>query len=324
MNVLITGGAGFIGSHLADVCIEKGYSVCVLDDLSTGTLGNVAHLMGHPRFRNIVGSVLDVATVTRLIDACDAVYHIAAVVGMMRVVEHPLQTYRTNVQGTQIVLDAAAARGKRVLYVSTSEIYGLNDEVPTAETELSVLGSTSKNRWSYAFSKAAGEVLAMAYYHDQHAPVIITRLFNTVGRRQTGRYGMVIPRFVRQALSGEPITVYGDGTQTRSFGFVCEIARAITALMEHPSAPGQMFNLGNPRETRVIDLAQRVIELTGSGSKIEFIPFETAYEPGFEEIMRRVPDVTKARELIGFDPQTQIDTILSNVIAEQKQRMVAV
>lgn len=324
MNVLITGGAGFIGSHLVDACLAHGDSVCVLDDLSSGTLDNVMHVMNHPRFRNVIGDILNAATVSRLIDACDVVYHVAAVVGMKKVVESPLQTFRTNVLGTQVVLDAAASRGKRVLLISTSEIYGLNKSVPTAETEMALLGATTKNRWSYAYSKAAGEVLGMAYYHEQRTPVTVTRLFNTVGPRQSGRYGMVIPRFVRQALDGEPLTVYGDGNQTRSFGDVHEITRALVRLMEHPLAAGEIFNVGNPHEVRIIDLAHRVIELTQSRSEIKYVPFEVAYEAGFEEIMRRVPDVRKLQRYIEFNPQTQIDAILGDVIAEQKQRLVAV
>jgi UDP-glucose 4-epimerase len=324
MKVLITGGAGFIGSHVADACIANGDTVCIIDDLSTGSLENISHLMGHRQFRSVVGSILDVPLVTRLVDESDVVYHVAAVVGMMRVVEQPLATYRTNVYGTQVVLDAAAARRKRTLFISTSEVYGLNPMLPTAETEVAMLGSTAKNRWSYAYSKAAGEVLSMAYYHEQHAPVVVTRLFNTVGPRQTGRYGMVIPRFVRQALAGKPLTVYGDGMQTRSFADVREIAQGIVKLMGHALAAGEIFNLGNPSEISILDLARRVIELTGSRSRIEFVPFDVAYEPGFEEIMRRVPDVRKAQQLIDFRPQIGIDTILSSVITEQKQRLVAV
>lgn len=324
MNVLITGGAGFIGSHLADACIANGDSVCVLDDLSSGSLRNTAHLLNHPRFRHVAGSILDAATVARLVRESEAVYHLAAVVGMKQVVEHPLHTFRTNMQGTQVVLDAAAAAGKRVLFTSTSEIYGLSPSVPTAEDELSVLGSTVKNRWSYALSKACSEVLAFAYVHERHAPFIVTRLFNTVGPRQTGRYGMVVPRFVRQALAGEPLTVFGDGTQTRSFGHVREITGALVRLMAHASAPGHIINVGNPREVRIIDLARRVIELTGSSSNIEFVPYDVAYEAGFEEITRRVPDVRTLRRLIDFEPRMQIDTILGDVIAEQKQRLVAV
>lgn len=324
MKVLITGGAGFIGSHLADACIASGDSVCVLDDLSSGSLQNIAHLLRRPRFRHVVGSILDVSSVARLIHESDAVYHVAAVVGMKHVVEHPLLTFRTNLQGTQIVLDAAAAQRKRVLFTSTSEIYGLSPSVPTAEDELSILGSTTRNRWSYAFSKASSEVLAFAYAHERDAEIIVTRLFNTVGPRQTGRYGMVIPRFVRQALAGEPLTVFGDGLQTRSFGHVREITSALVQLMAHPAAPGQIINVGNPREVRIIDLARRVIELTGSSSNVEFVPYDLAYEPGFEEIARRVPDVRTLARLIDFEPRMQIDTILGDVIAEQKQRLVAV
>lgn len=324
MNVLITGGAGFIGSHIADACIERGDCVCVLDDLSTGSLGNIAHLIAHPRFRHVMGSILEVPTVARVIHECDAVYHVAATVGMTHVVGHPLLTFRTNVLGTQIVLDAAAAQHKRVVFTSTSEVYGLSTNVPTAEIELSLLGSTAKNRWSYAFSKAAGEVLAMAYINEQHAPFVVTRLFNTVGPRQSARYGMVVPRFVRQALSGAPLTVFGDGLQTRSFAHVREIARALTGLMNCPAASGKIVNVGNPREVRIIDLARRVLELTGSKSPIEFVPYDVAYEPGFEEIARRIPDITRLRSLIDFEPRADIDSILAGVIAEQTLKRVAV
>jgi UDP-glucose 4-epimerase len=271
-----------------------------------------------------MGSILDVPTVTRLVHECDAIYHVAAVVGMKHVVEHPLLTFRTNMQGTQTVLDAAAAQRKRVLLTSTSEVYGLSADVPAGENALAVLGSTAKSRWSYAFSKAACEVLALSYAREERAPFIVTRLFNTVGPRQSGRYGMVIPRFVRQALSGMPLTVFGDGSQTRSFAHVREIASALINLMHRADAAGQIVNVGNPREVRILDLAQRVLDLTGSSSRIVFVPYDVAYEPGFEDIMRRVPDISKLRELIDFEPRVQMDSILRDVIAEQKQRVVAV
>lgn len=324
MRVLITGGAGFIGSHLADACIERSDSVCVLDDLSSGSLSNIAHLLSHPRFRHVMGSILDGPTVARLVHECDAIYHLAAVVGMTHVVEHPLLTCRTNMQGAQIVLDAAGAQHKRLLLTSTSEVYGVNPAIPTDEDALAVLGSTAKNRWSYAFSKAACEVLALSYVNEQHAPFVVVRLFNTVGPRQSGRYGMVVPRFVRQALSGVPLTVFGDGLQTRSFAHVREIAGALIKLMDNPAASGQVVNTGNPDEIRIIDLARRVIDLTGSSSRIVFVPYDVAYEPGFEEITRRVPDISKLRRLTDFNPSIGIDTILHDVIAEQKQHLVAV
>lgn len=324
MNVLITGGAGFVGSHLADVCMDRGDAVTVLDDLSTGRLENIAHLLERERFRFVQGSIMDAPLVSELVSACDVVYHFAAALGMRIVLASPLRTFETNLLGTGIVLEAAAAHGKRVLFTSTSECYGLNECKPSSETDLCVLGETPKNRWSYAYSKAGGEVLALAYHAERNLPVTIVRLFNTVGPRQTGRYGMVIPTFVRQALAGEPLTVHGDGLQSRCFVDVREIVPALVDLANHPGANGEIFNLGSDREIRIGDLARRVIELTGSRSTMAFLSHESAYEPGFDEIKRRVPDITKARTLIGFDPQIDLDAILQSVIAEQQQRALAV
>jgi UDP-glucose 4-epimerase len=324
MKVLITGGAGFIGSHLADACMEEGDSVVVLDDLSTGKVDNIAHLLGNPKFRFIEGSITDPAAVERAVADCDAVYHVAAAVGMRLVVSSPLHTFRTNVGGTQIVLDAAAAHERRVLVISTSELYGLNERRPVTEEDLCVLGLTEKRRWNYAYTKAAAEVLAMAYHQDRGLPVVIARLFNTVGPRQSGRYGMVIPTFVTQALSGEPLTVHGDGSQTRCFGDVHEIVRGLAALMRHPGSSGQIFNLGCDREISILELAQRVLALTSSPSRIEFVAHDDVYGPGFDEIMRRRPSTAKARALIAFNPQTDIDEILHGVIAERKQRLAAI
>lgn len=324
MNVLITGGAGFIGSHLADACIGRGDTVTVLDDLSTGRLENIAHLLEDGRFRFVRGSIMDVALVHELVGACDVVYHIAAALGMRLVVASPLRTFETNLLGSGVVFEAAAALGKRVLFTSTSECYGLNERKPSVETDLCVLGETHKNRWSYAYAKAGGEVLAMAYHAERNLPVTIVRLFNTVGPRQTGRYGMVIPTFVRQALGGEPLTVHGDGWQSRCFSDVYEIVPALCALAEHPAAVGEIFNLGNDREVHIGDLARRVIDLTGSKSAMAFVSHDRVYEPGFDEIKRRIPDITKARTLIGFNPQTPLDTILERVIAEHRKKVVAV
>lgn len=324
MNVMITGGAGFIGSHLADACLERGDSVAVLDDLSTGRLENIAHLMTRPRFRYHVGSINDAALVRNMISQCDVVYHAAAAIGMRLVVGSPLHTFKANVMGTDVLLEAAAARGKRVVFTSTSEVYGLNEHKPSGEGDLCVLGMTDKNRWSYAYSKAAGEVLAMAYHSERGLPVTIARLFNTVGPRQTGRYGMVIPTFVRQALAGEALTVHGDGLQTRCFVDVREIVRGLIALAEHRGAVGEIVNLGNDREIAIGDLARRVVHLTKSPSKLAFVSHEMAYEPGFDEIKRRVPDISKARALIGFNPQTPLDAILESVILEQKRESIAV
>lgn len=324
MKVLITGGAGFIGSHIADACIAGGDSVVVLDDLSTGRIANIAHLLGHERFQFIEGNIMDARLLERLVNECDEIFHMAAALGMRRVVGIPLQTFKTNVHGTEVVLSAAAAHSRRVLLASTSEIYGLNEHRPTREEDLTVLGLTTKPRWTYAYSKAAAEVLAMAYHHDERLRVTIVRLFNTVGPRQTGRYGMVIPTFVRQALEGEPLTVYGDGSQTRCFGDVHEIARALTMLMHHPLAVGEVFNVGNNREISILELAERIKALTESRSPIVFVPHDEIYGAGFDEIQRRIPDVQKAHDLIGFTPQTDIDTILGNVIAERRQKRIAI
>lgn len=325
MNILITGGAGFIGSHVADTCIAGGDSVTVLDDFSTGRLENIAHLLGHERFRFVEGSILNADLVDQLVEKADEVYHIAAALGMRRVVGIPLETYRINVNGTETVMTAAALRRKRVLFTSTSEVYGLNEHRPTSEEDLTVLGMTHKPRWTYAYSKACAEVLAFAYHHEMDLPVTVVRLFNTVGPRQTGRYGMVIPTFVRQALSGEPLTVHGDGLQTRCFGDVQEIAVALTGLMHSPRAIGEVFNVGNYRELSILSLAHRVIELTGSSSPIVHVSHDQVYGAGFDEIQRRVPDIRKLQALTGFDPQSAIDDILHKVIAEQTlQKAVAV
>jgi len=324
MNILITGGAGFIGSHVADACIAGGDNVVVLDDLSTGRIENIAHLLGHDRFHFVQGNILNPRVVDDLVDECDEIYHMAAALGMRRVVGIPLQTFKTNLHGSEVVFAAAALRSKRLLFTSTSEIYGLNEHRPTREDDLSVLGLTSKPRWTYAHSKAAAEVLAFAYHYEEKLPLTVVRLFNTVGPRQTGRYGMVVPTFVRQALEGEPLTVHGDGTQTRCFGDVHEIADALTCLMHHPLAIGEVFNVGNNREIEIRDLAKRVIKLTGSSSPIEFVPHDDVYGAGFDEIQRRVPDISKVKELIGFEARTQIDTILGNVIDDQKQKVLAI
>lgn len=324
MRVCITGGAGFIGSHLADACIERGDTVEVLDDLSTGKIENIAHLLEHPEFRYHSGSILNAPLVRDIVERCDVVYHLAAALGMRLVVGAPLHTFRANVMGTDVVLDAAAESGKRVLFTSTSEVYGLNEHKPSSESDLCVLGMTDRNRWSYAYSKAAAEVLAMAYHSERRLPVTIVRLFNTVGPRQTGRYGMVVPTFVRQALAGEPLTVHGDGLQTRCFVDVREIVRGIIALALAPRANGEIFNLGNDREIAIGDLARRVIAVTNSTSGMAFVSHDSVYEPGFDEILRRIPDISKARALVGFDPRTTLDEILKGVIAEQRRKVLAV
>jgi UDP-glucose 4-epimerase len=320
VRVLITGGAGFIGSHLADVCIQDGQDVCILDDLSTGSLDNVAHLIGHPRFRGVIGSIQDESLVGQAMDACDAVYHLAAAIGMKLVLAQPLLTLNTNVRGAEIVLAQAAKRNKRLLLASTSEVYGLNDHKPSHESDDVVIGTSSKVRWTYACSKVFDEFLAFAYYREQALPVTIARLFNTVGTRQTGHYGMVVPTFVRQALAGEALTVHGDGSQTRSFAGVEEVARGMLALMREPRAVGEAFNLGTSEETTILDLAMRVKELTKSGSEIVFVAHDVAYGSGFEEVARRIPDIGKVAALTGWKPQSSLDEILLKIIAQYAPR----
>ena len=320
MRILITGGSGFIGSHLSDALIARGDEVVVLDDLSTGSVDNVRHLLDHARFRMVVDTVQNEDVVARLVDECDAVFHLAAAVGVKLIVESPVRTIETNVKGTEIVLAAAARQRKRVLVASTSEVYGLSEQVPFREDGNLVMGATTKGRWSYACSKAIDEFLALAYYREKKVPTVIVRLFNTVGPRQTGRYGMVVPTLVGQALAGEPLTVYGTGKQTRCFGYVGDIVDALTKLIDHPAAPGEVFNLGSSEEVSITQLAQRIAALTGSTSKIVYVPYSEAYEEGFEDMPRRVPDTTKAERVIGFRARMPLDGILRAVIRDVAQR----
>lgn len=314
MNALVTGGAGFIGSHLAEVCLARGDRVVVLDDLSAGRLANLASVLDDDRLTFVRGRVQDAALVDELVRSCDVVYHLAAVLGMHRVVDHPLAALDTNVTGTQVVLERAALHGKRTLFASTSEVYGLNEHKPSAESDACVLGSLRKRRWNYALAKGLGESYALGYAVERGLPVVIARLFNTVGPRQTGRYGMVLPTFVRQALAGSPITVFGDGSQSRCFADVAEVAPALAALMDEPRALGDVFNVGTNEEVTILDLARRVKAATGSASPIAFTPHDVAYEPGFEEIARRIPDISKIRSLIGFDPRTRLDDMIAAVV----------
>jgi UDP-glucose 4-epimerase len=320
VKVLITGGSGFIGSHLSDALIARGDSVVVLDDLSTGSVDNVRHLESHPRFRMIVGSVHDSDLVARLVDECDVIFHLAAAVGVKLIVESPVRTIETNVHGTEMILAAAARQRKRVLVASTSEVYGLSDHVPFREDGNLVMGATTKGRWSYACSKAIDEFLALAYFREKKLPTVIVRLFNTVGPRQTGRYGMVVPTLVGQALAGEPLTVYGNGKQTRCFGYVGDIVEALIKLIEHPATPGEVFNLGSKEEVSIAALAQRIVALTGSSSKIVYVPYSEAYEEGFEDMPRRVPDTAKAERVIGFRARMPLDGILRAVIDDVARR----
>ncbi len=315
MRVLITGGAGFIGSHLADAYLERGDEVFILDDLSTGSIDNIGHLRASPRFHYTIESVHHGPTVAELVDQCDVVFHLAAAVGVRLIVESPVRTIETNVHGTEVVLAKANKKKKKVLVASTSEVYGLSDQVPFREDGNLVLGPTSKGRWSYACSKAIDEFLALAYWRERKLPTVIARLFNTVGPRQTGQYGMVVPTFVKQALTGRPITIYGDGSQSRCFTAVTDVVGALMKLMDHPGAVGEVFNIGSSEEVTIHTLAERVRVLTGSQSEIVYVPYEQAYGEGFEDMPRRVPDISKIGSLIGYRPTRSLDQILESVIA---------
>lgn len=323
MRILITGGAGFIGSHLADAYLERGDEVFILDDLSTGSIDNIRHLKHHPRFHYTIDSVHKKPLVGELVDECDVVFHLAAAVGVKLIVESPVRTIETNVHGTEVVLAQAAKKKKKVLVASTSEVYGLSTQVPFREDGCLVMGATSNGRWSYACSKAIDEFLALAYWREKKVPMVVVRLFNTVGPRQTGQYGMVVPTFVRQALTGAPITVYGDGTQSRCFTYVGDVVRALIGLMDHPGAVGQVFNIGSTEEVTIGELAEVVKVMTNSRSEIVMVPYSEAYEPGFEDMPRRVPDITKIGQLIGYQPTMSLEQILDKVIAYYRERLKA-
>jgi UDP-glucose 4-epimerase len=315
LRVLITGGAGFIGSHLSDAYVARGDEVYVIDDLSTGSIDNIAHLKKHERFHYTIDSVHNQPVVAELIDQCDVVFHLAAAVGVKLIVESPVRTIETNVRGTEVVLKQANKKKKKVLVASTSEVYGLSNDVPFREDGILVMGATTKGRWSYACSKAIDEFLALAYWREKKLPTVVVRLFNTVGPRQTGQYGMVIPTFVRQALAGRPITVYGTGEQTRCFGFVKDVVGALVSLMEKDEAVGGVYNIGSNEEVSINQLAEKVRELTGSKSEIVRVPYDEAYEEGFEDMPRRVPDISKVGALTGFRPTVKLEEILQSVIA---------
>ena len=315
MKVLITGGAGFIGSHLAEALLARGDTVFLLDNLSTGSIDNIELMKGHPRFHYTIDSVMKEPVTAELVDRSDVVVHLAAAVGVRLIVESPVNTIETNVHGTEMVLKLANKKKKKVLLASTSEVYGKSDQVPFKEDADLVLGPTCKGRWSYACSKAIDEFLALAYFKEKRLPVVIFRLFNTVGPRQTGRYGMVIPNFVKQALLGHPITVYGDGLQSRSFTYVSDVVGVLLKLTDHQDAVGQVLNIGNDHEeVTMLDLARRVKEKTGSKSEIVMVPYDQAYEEGFEDMPRRVPDLSRIRALTGYEPQVHLDEILDRVI----------
>jgi UDP-glucose 4-epimerase len=323
LRVLITGGAGFIGSHLAEAYLERGDQVEVLDDLSTGCMDNIHHLKPHPRFSYTIDSVHNRRVVAELVDQCDVVFHLAAAVGVKLIVESPVRTIETNVHGTEVVLSQANKKKKKVLIASTSEVYGLSNQVPFREDGPLVMGATVKGRWSYACSKALDEFLALAYWREKKLPTVVVRLFNTVGPRQTGQYGMVIPTFVKQALAGRPITVFGDGSQTRCFGYVGDVVEALVKLMDHPAAVGEVFNIGSNEEVSIGELAEMVKVLTDSRSDIVCVPYDQAYEAGFEDMPRRVPDITKVGKLVGYRPTKSLEDILNRVIAFHRSRQPA-
>ena len=319
MHWLITGGAGFIGSHLAEALIEKGNRVTAIDDLSTGSARNLAAIRTHSKFRLVVDTVSNVPVLTELVDNADIVVHLAAAVGVKLIVESPVRTIEVNVHGTEVVLNAAAKKGRRVIVASTSEVYGKSQQIPFREDQDLVLGPSTKGRWSYAASKLIDEFLALAYWKERKLPTTVVRFFNTVGPRQTGRYGMVIPTFVRQALSGQPITVFGSGEQSRCFCHVTDIVRGVQALAAEDKSVGEVFNLGGTEEIPISGLAERVKKLANADSPIRRISYDEAYEQGFEDMMRRVPDITKAKRLIGFEPTRTLDEIIGDVIAFERQ-----
>lgn len=318
MNVLVTGGAGFIGSHLCDELLARGNRVIAIDNLSTGSHENLEHLLERPDFEFVLGSILNADLVDDLASRSDTIYHLAAAVGVQLIVEKPLESLATNIRGSEIVFEKAHKYGCSVLVTSTSEIYGKNTSDRLGEEDDRILGSPLKSRWSYSEAKAIDEILAYTYWKEKGLPTVIVRLFNTVGPRQTGSYGMVIPRLVNQAIRNEPITVYGDGTQTRCFCFVGDIVSALIALLEHPDAHGRVFNLGGTHEISIEELAHKIVDLADSTSKIRYVSYEEAYEEGFEDMERRVPDITRARDLIGFSPSIGLDEIIESVVAEQR------
>lgn len=318
MRYLITGGAGFVGSHLCEHLLGQGHSVVVLDDLSTGAIENIVHLKAQLGFSYFVDSVANRPLLAELVDGTDAIFHLAAAVGVKLIIESPVRTIETNVKLTEFVLEAANKKKRPVLIASTSEVYGKSVAVPFREDGDLVMGATSKGRWSYACSKALDEFLAIAYWKERALPVVIARLFNTVGPRQTGRYGMVVPTFARQAVLGEPLTVYGDGTQRRCFTHVQDSVRALAALMQCPAAVGGVFNVGSQEEVSIMGLAERVTAAAGSSSPIRLVPYDEAYEEGFEDMPRRVPDLSRIKAAVGYEPTRSLDDIVDDVLAHER------
>jgi UDP-glucose 4-epimerase len=321
-TILVTGGAGFIGSHLCELLIHNGHQVVAIDDLSTGRLENLQHLLPMQGFQFVRETITNSQVLDRLTSEADILIHLAAVVGVQLIVEDPVHTIATNIMGTEAVLTTANRYHCKVMLASTSEVYGKGYKVPFNEEDDCVMGPTSHSRWSYATSKAIDEFLGLAYYHQFGLPVVVMRFFNTVGPRQTGRYGMVLPRFVRQALAGDPITIYGDGEQGRCFSDVADIIGAVVKLADHPGAVGQVFNIGSTEEVTICQLAERVLEATRSSSKIVYVPYDEAYAPGFEDMRRRVPDLTKINNLIGYEPRYTLDDILRRVISYEREQML--
>jgi UDP-glucose 4-epimerase len=319
VKVLITGGAGFIGSHLAEELLDRGDEVFVIDDLSTGSIENIIHLKKNPMFHYTIDSIRNLQVLAELVDRCDLIFHLAAAVGVKLIVDSPVNTIETNIYGTEVVLQFANKKKKKVIIASTSEVYGKSVKVPFREDDDMVFGATKKSRWSYACSKAIDEFLALAYYKERGLPVVIVRLFNTVGPRQTGRWGMVIPTLVQQSLKSMPMTVYGDGNQTRSFTFVKDVVGCIIPLSEHPDAVGDVFNVGSDREISITELAHLIKERTKSASEIIYIPYDKAYQEGFEDMQRRVPDISKTKKIVGFNPVIKIEQIIDSVVEYYKQ-----
>lgn len=318
-HALVTGGAGFIGSHLAEALLGRGYRVTVLDDLSTGSRENIEHLQNNPNFEFVLGTIMDYDTVDKLVSRCEIIFHMAAAVGVKYIIDNPLASLRINTKGTENVFEAANRHKRKVMIASTSEVYGKNEKESLSEDDDRLLGSTAISRWGYACTKTFDEFLALAYWREKKLPVVVVRFFNTCGPRQTGEYGMVVPRFVKAALLGHPLQVFGDGKQVRCFSYVDDIVNGTLALAEHPAAEGEIFNLGSTEAISIEELAQKIIMMTDSSSTISYVPYEQAYEKGFEDLRRRVPDISKSKRLVGFEPKTSLDTLLRRVIEYFKE-----
>jgi len=314
LRALITGGAGFIGSHLAEALLKAGHEVDIIDNLSTGSIRNITHLKTQPKFKYVIDTLTNEPVLAELIDRNDVIFHFAAAVGVKLIVEQPVHTIETNVHGTEVVLKHANKKKKLVFIASTSEVYGKSLDVPFREDADLVMGATVKHRWAYACSKAIDEFLALAYWKERGLPVVVVRFFNTVGPKQTGQYGMVLPNFARQALAGEPITVFGDGTQSRSFTYVSDVVECLLKLMKEKKAIGEVFNIGNREEVTILRLAEMVKAQAGSRSEIVFVPYDKAYEAGFEDMPRRVPDLTKIHKLVGYEPTVQLNETINKVL----------